>query len=236
MWSRDGRLLLFMFFVSLIPFSMTWTVLGGAEWRLTLFAYSFYLVAAFWLVDRVARFVRATVIARDTAPWEYVTRRETVRALVAILVIVVVGGLWAIAVPYAVAREALTHGEAATIMAGPRDRLFFLDGWSGLVVEGNVTMRFATEREATIRLLFPEARPYQMILRSSPVARSSSQQILRVSLNGNPLADLALAWNPDRIGEHLISVPANMVTPGVHHLTLRSDAAFKVWYVRITAQ
>jgi hypothetical protein len=237
LWSRDGRLLLCMFFVSLIPFSMTWTVLGGAEWRLTLFAYSFYLVAAFWLVDRVARFVRATVIARDTAPWEYVTRRETVRALVAILVIVVVGGLWATAVPYAVAREALTHGEAATIMVGPRDHLFFVDGWSPLVVEGNVTVRYAAEREAMIRLLLPEARPYQMILRSSPVDRSSTpQQILRVSLNGNHLKDLALVWNPDRIGEHLISVPAHAVNPGVHRLALSSDAAFKVWYLRIVAQ
>ena len=52
LWSAEGRLLLVMFFGSLVPFSMTWTVLGGAEWRLTFFAYAFYLVAAFWFVDK----------------------------------------------------------------------------------------------------------------------------------------------------------------------------------------
>jgi hypothetical protein len=237
LWSRDGRLLLFMFFVSLIPFSMTWTVLGGAEWRLTLFAYSFYLVAAFWIVDKLVRFVRATIIARDTAPWQYVARRDIERALVVILVIVVVGGLWATAVPYAVAREALTHGDAALVMAGPRDRLFFVDGWSSPVVEGNVTMRSAIEHDATIRLLLPEARPYQMVLRANPVDPASSpQQVLRVSLNGDPLANLTLAFNPERIGEYLINVPAEVVDPGVHYLGLRSDAGFKVWYVRIVPQ
>ena len=49
-----------MFFGSLVPFSMTWTVLGGAEWRLTLFAYAFYLIAAFWVVDRAVEIVRAS--------------------------------------------------------------------------------------------------------------------------------------------------------------------------------
>jgi hypothetical protein len=237
LWSADGRLLLFMFFGSLVPFSMTWTVLGGAEWRLTLFAYSFYLVAAFWLVDRVARFVRATVIARDTVPWEYMTRRDTERALVAILVIVVVGGLWATAVPYAVAREALTHGEAATIMAGPRDRLFFVDGWSDLVVEGNVTSRFSVAPQATIKIILPEARSYQLILRADPVDPSAaSRQTMSVSLDGRHLDDVVLGWNPERIGQYEIGIPGGIVSPGTHRLELRSDARFKVWYMRILPQ
>ena len=54
LWSAEGRLLLVMFFGSLVPFSMTWTVLGGAEWRLTFFAYAFYLVAAFSFVDKTS--------------------------------------------------------------------------------------------------------------------------------------------------------------------------------------
>ena len=48
-----------MFFGSLVPFSMTWTVRGGAEWRLTFFAYAFYLVAAFWFVDKAVRIAHA---------------------------------------------------------------------------------------------------------------------------------------------------------------------------------
>jgi hypothetical protein len=226
-----------MFFVSLIPFSMTWTVLGGAEWRLTLFAYSFYLVAAFWLVDRVARFVRATVIARDTAPWEYVTRREILRAAAIVLAIVVVTGVWLIAVPYAVAREALAHGDTATIMAGPRDRWFFVEGWSGLVVEGNVTTRFAEKRAATLRVFLPEARAYGVTLRANPVDPSTAgRQNLQLSLNGTHVDDVTLGWNPERIGQYQITIPAGIVTPGIQHLSLRSDNPFKLWYVRIAPQ
>ena len=64
LWLGEGRLLLFMLLGALIPFSVTWTVLGGAEWRLTLFIYSFPLLAAFWFVDRVIR---------TAARWQAVT-------------------------------------------------------------------------------------------------------------------------------------------------------------------
>ncbi len=237
LWSPDGRLLLVMFFGSLVPFSMTWTVVGGAEWRLTLFAYAFYLVAAFWVVDKVVRFARATIIARDARPWEYVTRREIFRAVAIVLALVVVTGVWWVAGPYAVAREALMHGDPTTVMAGPRDRWFFDEGWSGLVVEGNVTTRFAEAPSATLRIFLPEARSYGLIFRVNPVDPSAaSRQIVQVSLNGTHLEDLTLSWNPERIGQYDVTIPAGIVTPGVQHLELRSDAAFKLWYVHIVPQ
>ena len=77
------------------------------------------------------RFARATIIARDARPWEYVTRREILRAVAIVLALVVMTGVCVVAVPYAVAREALTYGDPTTIMAGPRDRWFFTEGWSG---------------------------------------------------------------------------------------------------------
>ncbi|HUP38684.1 MAG TPA: glycosyltransferase family 39 protein, partial [Vicinamibacterales bacterium] len=224
LWSADGRLLLVMFFGSLVPFSMTWTVLGGAEWRLTLFAYSFYLVAAFWAVDKTARFVRATIIARDTAPWEYVTRREILRAAAIVLAIVVVTAAWLIAVPYAVAREALTYGDTATIMAGPRDRWFFVDGWSGLLVEGNVTLRSAEKPAATLRIFLPESRHYGLMLRANPVDPSmAGRQILQISLNGTLVDQVVLEWDLERIGQYRTVLPARIVSAGVQHLSLRSE-------------
>ena len=41
-----GRLLLVVLFAALLPFAFTWGVSGGSEWRLTLVAYPFYLLAA----------------------------------------------------------------------------------------------------------------------------------------------------------------------------------------------
>jgi len=237
LWSPDGRLLLCMFFGALVPFSMTWTVLGGAEWRLTLFAYAFYLVAAFWVVDKAVRFARATIIARDARPWEYVTRRDIVRAVAIVLALVMITGVCVVAAPYAVAREALTYGEPVTITAGPRDRWFFADGWSKLVVEGNVTTRFAAKPAASLRIFLPEARAYGLTLRMNPVAPSTaSRQSVELSLNGTHLEDLTLSWNPERMGQYEATIPAGIVTPGVQHLGLRSDSAFKLWYVRIVPQ
>ncbi len=73
LWLPEGRLLLVMFLGSLVPFSMTWTVIGGAEWRLTLFAYAFYLVAAFWLVEstRASRATRALSMACEAMAKTY---------------------------------------------------------------------------------------------------------------------------------------------------------------------
>jgi hypothetical protein len=44
--SWPGRLLLVVLFASLLPYAFTWTIPGGAEWRFTMHAYPFYLVAA----------------------------------------------------------------------------------------------------------------------------------------------------------------------------------------------
>jgi hypothetical protein len=109
---------------------MTWTVRGGAEWRLTLFAYSFYLVAAFWLVDRVVRLALALLRDRESKPWSGLRRPQVIRATVVLAGLLAVAALWPYVVPYAAARESLIHGNAMMIRAGQRDLWFFADGWS----------------------------------------------------------------------------------------------------------
>lgn len=44
--SREGRLVLVVLLSALVPFAFTWRVPGGSEWRFTLHAYPFYLLAA----------------------------------------------------------------------------------------------------------------------------------------------------------------------------------------------
>ena len=58
---------------------------------------------------------------------------------------------------------------------------------------------------------------------------------MHVSLNGTHLDDLVLEWNPERIGQYQVTVPAGTFTPGDQRLELRSDTAFKLWYVRVAA-
>ena len=56
--SPAGRLLLVILFSALLPYAFTWGVPGGAEWRFTMHAYPFYLVAAMLALDRAAALLR----------------------------------------------------------------------------------------------------------------------------------------------------------------------------------
>jgi hypothetical protein len=46
LFDARGRLLLVALVTSLLPFAFTWRIPGGNEWRFTMHAYPFYLVAA----------------------------------------------------------------------------------------------------------------------------------------------------------------------------------------------
>jgi hypothetical protein len=210
-------------------------VIGGAEWRLTLFAYAFYLVAAFWLVEAFVRLARKGLSQWRSKEWPRPTSRRVLRPAAALFALLAVTGVWLFAVPYAVAREALTYGDAAMIPAGPRDRWFFVDGWSQTVLEGNVTSRLAIKQPATLRIFLPQSRPYELTIRVDPTDPSAAdRQVVTASLNGDHLEDLVLGWNPDRIGQYEVTIPAGIVAPGVQHLTLHSTGGFKLWYVLIT--
>jgi 4-amino-4-deoxy-L-arabinose transferase-like glycosyltransferase len=58
-----GRLMLLVLLGALAPYAFTWNVPGGAEWRFTLLAYPFYLLAALWAVDRGITWLRRTTHA-----------------------------------------------------------------------------------------------------------------------------------------------------------------------------
>jgi hypothetical protein len=211
LWHRDGRLVLCMFFGAMVPFSATWPVRGGAEWRLTLFAYSFYLVAAFWLLSNIPR-------RRGLVP------QNRLAAAVAFAALCVAAIAFLFGMPYAVAREAVLGGQPMVIAAGERDHLFLGDGWSRLVVTGNVRARFATNQTVHIRMPLPELRPYDVTLRIDPLDYpGASPQTVHVSMNGHEIADLVLGWNPDRVGEYSFVLPAAAVRKGANELTFKSE-------------
>jgi hypothetical protein len=216
LWSRDGRLLSCVLLGSMIPFSATWTVRGGAEWRFTLFAYSFYLVAAFWFVERLMG--RALQLRRG------LTLRKTAGQALGMATIVVAGICWTFLMPYIVMHESLAEGDAAMIRAGERDRFLLAQGWSDLVVTHNVTTRFSTEPAASIRLPLPQTRPYKLFLRIDPLHYPEAPtQRVHISLNGEAVSVLDLAWNPERVGEYSFMLPAASVRRGPNMLTLRAE-------------
>ena len=87
--SIEGRLLLVLLFSALAPFAITWEIPGGGEWRFTLFAYPFYLVAAGLALSRGFALIRAA--AREGPMLASSVDRRVAAAAVACLVCAVVG-------------------------------------------------------------------------------------------------------------------------------------------------
>jgi hypothetical protein len=252
MWifSAPGRLLLVILSSSLLPFAFTWDVPGGAEWRFTLHAYPFYLVAAALTVTRLPALARPGRLAERL--WN--RRRTVVPALVGGVAVALAGWWLAVGLRYLRFREDVRTGEPARFEAGPRDRLFIGEGWYGPVASGNARVRFSHGRRATIDLPLAARRGYRLTLRIDPFEFDGAPpQTLTVALNGSVLADLPLQWDETRIGSYTVRLPASQVREGRNTIELRAaystraesvgggvqevagdrDVAFLFWYLRV---
>lgn len=213
-----GRLLLGVLLGSLVPYMITWSIPGGGEWRFTLHAYPFYLLAAFGFVGTLATAARSLTRARPD--WRVMALRSA-----ALVALGAAGLVWWWGMPVLVAREALRQGRGAVVIAGSRDGWLLGSGWTRLSVTGNVTARFGTGEWSEIVLPLPESRDYGLVLRVDPIPRDDlPAQRLHVELNGATLGQLELSWNPDRVGAYELAIPRRLVRPGANVLRLRADA------------
>jgi len=255
-WQPRGRLLLLILLTSLAPYMITWTLRGGGEWRFTMHAYPFYLLAAFAAVAWLVGGVRSLIASRQStlAAWRAQHVGAKGLATAALVAIGCLANFWA---PYFVAREGLLAGEPTSVAAGENDGVFFGAGWTGLVHSGMVTSRFANAQRATLRVPFPERRAYHLVLRMDAVPDANgSPQRVRLFIDNRPAGVFDLAWNEERVGALMLDLPASNVSPGRARLDFLADrvaplgqteasfpdlpasapVAFRLWYVRLTPQ
>ena len=137
LWLPEGRLMLAMLFGALVPFSMTWTVSGAPNGGLPCSRMRFISSRRSGssrgrtnctraASQTATRGRRAAARCSDARRW--CSRRRGRPRLVDRVAIC------------SRQRDASRNGDAVMIVAGPRDRWFFADGWSSLVVAGNVTI------------------------------------------------------------------------------------------------
>jgi hypothetical protein len=247
-WFPLGRLILVIVFTSLVPYSLTWSVGGGGEWRFTQHVYPIYLTLACAVLGAAFTFAATAVRSRRVQ----IGRAHLVR-VAATLALLTIGWFAYLLAPLPVAREALAAGDAVTIAAGVRDRCFFTGRWSDPIDYGNVVVRVAEAEVVSVRLpLTDEA--YAMTLRLDPAltADPARQPRLTVFLNKQRLADLELSREAGRMGSYRLQVPKEIVRPMsrldlmASHLVPARDAgspfaavpqdrpvAFRFWYVRL---
>jgi Dolichyl-phosphate-mannose-protein mannosyltransferase len=228
--SPAGRFLLIVLVTSLLPYAFTWEVPGGAEWRFTMAALPFYLIAAWLALTRAARLL-APAARRDLRARLRADGRAWAAAAGAAAGLAMVAWAALSALSYLRVRESLRAGEPAMIAAGARDGLFFGPGWSRPVPRGFVTVRRAEKTPAVVWLPLSAAGDHRLTLRADPeppVARRN----LDVSLNGVPAGRLALEWDEKRIGSYELRLPGRLLRPGRNRLEL-GPAGFVLWYLRI---
>jgi hypothetical protein len=243
-----GRLLLAILLTSLIPYMVTWNVAGGNEWRFTMHAYPFYIVAAAWVAVGAARLARLLVRTRGLP--EGVHPRALVRGAAAIATLAMLAVVVWFVVPWFVVREAIAHGVSTSVETGRRDWIFYPDGWSSPRADG-ITVRVSRGERSVVRLPLPGDRDYDVVLRIDPVDPDSQRRV-SVRLNGELVGLLDLSWDPERMGTYRVRVRAHMLE-SVNELTIAPETlvragdagprfdwldaddrvGVRLWYVRV---
>ncbi len=247
LFNSGGRLFLVMLAASLVPYMLTWNVGGGGEWRFTMHAYPFFLVAAAAAVTLTARGLRHLRLP-PARGWRPAILRAAGRvALVAALAALIAA--WYFTMPWYVVREAVAHGESTSIETGTRDRIFYRRGWSPPHVQ-NITVRVSDEQRGVIRLPLPEKRAYDLVLRFDPAVAGD---IVNILFNRHLVGRLQTTWNPGRVGSYRLTLPRDIVTAGSNEIIVvpsatstaaaagerfawlppESLAGVRLWYVRV---
>jgi 4-amino-4-deoxy-L-arabinose transferase-like glycosyltransferase len=206
-FSLRGRLMLMILVTSLLPYAVTWNIGSGGQWRFTMHTYPIYILAA----------MQALVAAVSPA-WRSSLRLVVRRA-------VMIGALAAaalavyVSLPWFAALEATGKGDAITLPAGARDRVFYRTGWSEPRTDGNVTARVSQQPQTAVHFPLARKRAYDAILRMDPVLPDVQQRVT-VLFNRQLIGSLRLAWDPQRVGTYRVTLPADWVRRGENEITL----------------
>jgi hypothetical protein len=188
MFSWQGRLLLGVIALAILPFALTWNITGGAEWRFTLAAYPFYLVAAGLCLTTVVR-------------WAWKVRRQPIdgmlvrvdrrRPIVAAATLTLLTVLALTMLPWLGMREAVLSQASTTIEPVGRARRFFVGGWQAGAGDGCLS---AAADRARLLLPLPRPGPYRIALRLLDQQRQgSAPQPLDITVRDRVVAHVTLS-------------------------------------------
>jgi hypothetical protein len=234
--AREGRLLLVVLAGSLVPYALTWKLIF--DWRFTMHAYPFLLLAAVHGLHQLAGLLHPGRIRERRQPSP---ARSLTPAYAAGLGAGATVALSFIFLHPRVAAETLRAGDAVSFGPSLRDRIYFDGGWSRPSTQGNVVARISTGRVGRIALPLPEVGDYVITIRMDPFPAPGPDAagplpVVRVLLNGQLVGLVQLQWDPQRIGSYRVTVPASAVRGRRNQLSLgASDQGTRIrfWYVRV---
>jgi hypothetical protein len=219
--SPPGRALVALYFCAMLPFVFTWTTpgLGRVDhFRFTQATYPLLLMAAALSIVTVAAMLRGLVPRLSFELYSTTTLKRATAAAAGML------AMWFVLtiVPVLRMEEDLDAGRGIVVQAGGFDRAFFRAGWHPAGRSGNVTARFSRGRTGRVYVPMAPHRHHRVTLRIDPFA-AGGETVDRaaVLVNGRTLAVLDLPFDPNRIGEYVVEVPADAVTGRVGWVEVR---------------
>ena len=216
LFSAQGRLLLLLLITLLIPYAFTYEIRGGSEWRFTMPAYPFYMIAAALSVA-----VLTGIAVNGRAPGLPTDRRLSVRSVFygAIMISLILLSGWFLFNELNFLRkdEAIRAGEAIRIDIGDRDFRFIGSGWYSAVQMQQETARMSgVDSELETPLI--GGREYNIILGLKPAfLKPRTPVAIHVLVNGKFAGDFKVE---DSGAACRAQVTPDLAQDGVNRLTL----------------
>jgi hypothetical protein len=221
--SAEGRLMLIVLFGALVPFAAIWQTRTGAQWRFTLFAYPFYLIAACEAFRAAGSLARTALRRRWRGAVSVRWTRLAAIAAVSIVVAVAARGLPS-AWRYLVVREAAANEDAYSIVPGHGDRLFFTKGWYPPASVGAAVGRYSRGASASIWVPIFAERPLRLTFRMQACAPGTAPaRDVHVLVDDADAGVLAVFWDDQRARDYVVELPS--LTVGWHRVDLRAEGS-----------
>jgi hypothetical protein len=218
LFSSHGRLILLLLLSSLIPYAFTYEIAGGNEWRFTMHAYPFYLIAGSLFLTAVI----GALLAQNT--WPLFSDRPFSKRVAAVttfilLNILIAGWFLFNQSNFLRKEEAVMADESILIQSGNRDSKFFGPGWYKPVQSEGEELRITKGAEAVLSVPLKRAKEYNLILRANPVFdKPLKPSIISVSVNSQPVGKFEVK-EPVKTA-YVFRLPENSLKDGINKISL----------------
>lgn len=236
LFSSHGRLILLLLLSSLIPYAFTYEIAGGNEWRFTMHAYPFYLIAGALFLTVII----GALLAQNT--WrlfsDHAFSRRSLLMTSCVLLFLLTGGWFLFNQSNFLRKEeAIKADESILIQSGNRDSRFFTSGWYMPVQSNGEELRITKAAEAELSVPLKRAKEYNLILRANPVfEKPLKPAMISVTVNSQPVGKFE-AKAPINTA-YVFRLPPNLINDGINKISLHrldpesSDIAVQYYKVQ----
>jgi Dolichyl-phosphate-mannose-protein mannosyltransferase/Tetratricopeptide repeat len=221
LFSSHGRLLLVLLISSLIPYAFTYEIAGGFEWRFTMHAYPFYMIAGalFLVVAFGALCIQNT--------WSLFSERALSKKSVlmtsgVVLFVIMCGWFLLNQSNFLRKQEAIMADEAILIESGQRDFRFFNSGWYPAVQVAQERVRITKDTASLLTFPLKAAKEYNLILRANPVfEKGGKASFISVFVNDRSAGQIEVKETAD--SAYVLRLPQDFVKDGINQIGLRTN-------------